>query len=562
VIDHRSRMHRTEITSDQTTTRRLEEKSAPVPASHAPRGVWHVWTVRLALLTVLAVALVVRLIGVNYDYPFLFNPDENGVLLVMSRMLTAHSIDPHWYIYGPLLVYLEALWLAPYMMVEAAQGHSAIPVVSNFNSGTATMSIPFMHVYGRLLFVVVGVGTVWLAYLVGRRLAGATAGLLGATFVALSPLDVYETHFVLPNATTGFFALLTAWWTLRYLEPSVLTPVAVGRPQAPLRSNYVGNWVERWQGPRLNIACAIVSAALGAAVKYNAVVLLLIPLGAVYLGERSKGRSSWLYTCIALCGLAAAVFLLVTPPAVLRPIAFLHGAAYQLKVYAVLGDRGTAGGPSIIWYGRYLVENEGGALVAVAIAGLAIFALRRRRSIDILLLVTVVGYYLLIGVQKVHFERNLLVVLPLLSVAGAYVLVRMAGASRPFGIPASVLLAATIIGSLSVGTVNVDRSLLAPSPQIEVHSWLGAHLPPNSVVVADSDTVPPVNRPDVRTRFIRYPRLTPHDFLRDGLRFVVLARALSYYEGPPTRLRSPDAVMRAIHRDGPIAVFRVSSVGP
>ena len=509
-----------------------------------------------ALAAIVLTALAVRVIGITYDYPFLLQLDEMIAVRATVRMMAAHSLDPHFYSYGPLLIYIEALWLLPYLTVRTLLGHPGVPSVTSYDSWTATTSDPFMHAYGRLPFVSLGVAAVWLAFLVGRRLGGPWAGLLASALLALSPLHAYQSHFVLPNAPTSFFALLTVWWTMRALQqPSralLASQPGVDRPSAQ-------SW--RTGGDRLlrgesrALVLAVVAAALGAAIKYNAVVLLMIPLLAVHV-ERRVGDESWLRRCLRLGVVAVAVFIVATPPFVFNTFDFVHQAGYQLKHYARLGGGGD--GPSIIWYGRYLIEREGLLVLPAAVIGLAVLTWRKRERMDVLLLTIVVVYYLLIGVQQAHYDRNLLVILPLLSVTCAYTVVKLARLWQPMGLAMSVLMTAVMLVSLGHGSVEQTRAFLATPAPLVVRSWLQAHLPPHAHLVADGYTVPPLDRTDVMTTYIADVRLTPQQLWRMGVRFVVLSRSLAYYHGVPAHLSSTHVQITPLYRDGGVVVYKVT----
>jgi 4-amino-4-deoxy-L-arabinose transferase-like glycosyltransferase len=375
--------------------------------------------------------------------------------------------------------------------------------------------------------------------------------LLAAALLALSPVHAYQSHFVLPNAPTSFFALLTVWWTLRHLQQPSAQPPA-GRPSA---RRWHAWWERVFKGESRNLVLAMVAASLGAAIKYNAVVLLMIPLLAVYV-ERRVGHEPWLGRCLRLGLGAAAVFIMATPPAIFNTFDFVHQAGYQVKHYARLGGGGD--GPSMIWYGRYLIEREGLLVLPVAVIGLAVLTWCKRERIDVLLLTTIAVYYLLIGVQKAHYDRNLLVILPLLSVTSAYIVVKLARLWQPMGLAMSVLITTVMLISLGRGSVAQTRAFLATPAQLVVRSWLKAHLPPHSHLVADGYTVPPLNRDDVMTTYIADVRLTPQQLWRMGARFVVLSRSLAYYHGGSARLSSADVTMASLYRDGGVVVYKVA----
>ncbi len=539
-----------------TALRPETEVDAPPHPRPPHLRAWQASLVPLALAVVLLVASALRLIGISYDFPYILDWDEQAEFYSTTHMLAAHSLDPHFYAHGPLLIYIETLWLLPYLAVRTLLGQPTIPAITYYDSYLATTSDPYLPVYGRLIFVAMGVGAVWLAFLVGRRLAGPWAGVLAATLLALSPLHTYESHFFLPDAPTSFFAVLTLLFTVRYVQRQRITPLVKG-PSAR-------RW-HRWPGSRVldedrNLVLAVVTAALGAAVKYNAVALLLMPLLAVYL-TRPLSSEPWPRRCVRLCVVAALVFLVTTPPAIINTIPFLHESLYDLKHYARYGGGGS--GSSIIWYGQYLIEQEGLLVLPLAVIGLAVGVWRHRRRVDLLMLAMIVCYYLLVGVQKAHYARNLLVILPLLSVACACALIRLARPRGLLGPAVAALLAIVVLAALGQGSVNQARAFLSTPPQLVVQSWLRTHLPPHAVVLADGYTVPPVNRRDVTTLYAPRGviRLTPDQMRQDGVGYVVLSNSLWYYLNDPKHLWSPTVKMVPLYAYGSLEVFSIMHNG-
>ena len=66
----------------------------------------------------------------------------------------------------------------------------------------------------RLPFVLAGVGSVWLTYLIGKRWFSPTTGLLAAAVIAFSCFTVLYSQVARPYALGLFFVLLTAhWWS-------------------------------------------------------------------------------------------------------------------------------------------------------------------------------------------------------------------------------------------------------------------------------------------------------------------------------------------------------------
>ena len=115
----------------------------------------------LALAAVLAVAAALRLVGVRYGLPYSFlNPDETSIVPRAWGIVHGNGLDPRWYDYPSLLMYV----LAP---VQALYDHIS------FGAARAEM-------------IVIGVAGVAATWWLGRRAYGTGAALVGAATVAVA----------------------------------------------------------------------------------------------------------------------------------------------------------------------------------------------------------------------------------------------------------------------------------------------------------------------------------------------------------------------------------------
>jgi hypothetical protein len=157
--------------------------TAPPPGE--PRDPYHrLW--RPALLAILCVAAGLRLWGALHDLPFSFYGDE---LYLMKRAMAMGTgdLNPHWFHKPALLMYLLAACYGGYFAVGAAIGQfdSVQAFGAHFLNGVG----PFLLI-GRMLVLAAGVGVVWLAAAIARRVfRSAAAGLAaGAVAAVLTPL--------------------------------------------------------------------------------------------------------------------------------------------------------------------------------------------------------------------------------------------------------------------------------------------------------------------------------------------------------------------------------------
>jgi 4-amino-4-deoxy-L-arabinose transferase-like glycosyltransferase len=127
------------------------------------------------LLGLLGLAAALRLVGIEYGLPFggLLNPDERSIVPRAWGMVHGAGLDPHWFDYPTLLIYV----LAPF---QAWQGHPS-------------------YLAARLVIAAVGVGAVAAAWWLGRAAYGKTAGLVAGAAVAVETIGVAYSHMAVTD---------------------------------------------------------------------------------------------------------------------------------------------------------------------------------------------------------------------------------------------------------------------------------------------------------------------------------------------------------------------------
>jgi hypothetical protein len=98
---------------------RKSERGGPAPApepSAPPGGNWG--GPKTALAALLAIALGLRVVGLQYGLPFgtILNPDEQSIVPRAWKMVHGFGLDPHWFDYPTLLLYV----LAPFQAWDGA----------------------------------------------------------------------------------------------------------------------------------------------------------------------------------------------------------------------------------------------------------------------------------------------------------------------------------------------------------------------------------------------------------------------------------------------------------
>ncbi|HEX7579989.1 MAG TPA: glycosyltransferase family 39 protein, partial [Thermoanaerobaculia bacterium] len=149
---------------------------------------------RWLLLAVAASALVIRLIGLDFDQNHFFHPDERAIGDAILK-LSFHPLrlNPHFFAYGSLPFYLTKALSSLLATLTGRDWFASYDGV--------------VHV-SRFLSALAGALTVLLVAAVGRRLYGQKTGLLAGLFLALAVLHVQTSHFASTDVTLTLFVLL------------------------------------------------------------------------------------------------------------------------------------------------------------------------------------------------------------------------------------------------------------------------------------------------------------------------------------------------------------------
>ena len=118
------------------------------------------------LAALIAVAAALRATGIQYGLPFgsLRNPDEQSIVPRAWKMVHGGGLDPGWFDYPTLVIYL----LAPFQAWQDAPS----------------------YLTGRIVILVLGLAAVAATWWLGRRAYGPWAGALGAAGVAVATVHV------------------------------------------------------------------------------------------------------------------------------------------------------------------------------------------------------------------------------------------------------------------------------------------------------------------------------------------------------------------------------------
>ena len=494
----------------------------------------------LLLLVILAVALSLRLYGVNWDSGYGFNPDERSLYMragCMFDVLTEapgyrfclqdfpdmesgvpglkaffdaerSPLNPHWFPLGSVLIYVLVLFRS---------------VIELFTDVTALD----LRYVGRPLSALFDVGTVFMVYLLGRKMFGQRVGLLAAGLTALAVIHIQNSHFYRPETFSVFFLVASFWALLRMME--------LGRMRDSL---LLGAMVGLAMAPKVSV------------------LTLVLPLGLAYFwrvwdssggrwraitAEKIQGPFAQAYAAGAV---ALAVFFLLTPYALLDFDSFIGDLVAQTDMAKQAG----------LWPFTYQYVNTPafsyqihqtsawglgiplGIAAWLAIPFTAVMVLQRQetRRFDLLLLAWVVPNLLFLESFEVKFLRYLFPLMPFMILIAARMLwwlvdtakevsgsahdsepglgrrafleraflgrVRLPSGGRPYLPGLAWALLVLVLVTTAFYALAFERVYARDHPAVAASQWMEENIPPGTAVVSDNhwdEFVPGIHRYDV-----------------------------------------------------------------
>lgn len=162
---------------------------------------------------ILAVALIVRLLGITYGLPLYLNMDEP--VSVSSSLLLRHSLNPEHFDWPHLFFYTNAIIFGLYIVFRT--------VLENFvYLSPAWYESQSYFVAGRIFIAVVGALTIFPIYQTTKLLFGNKTAILAAFILAILPVHVYESHFTKPDIYQTFIIAIALYFIVKvYLQSKI-----------------------------------------------------------------------------------------------------------------------------------------------------------------------------------------------------------------------------------------------------------------------------------------------------------------------------------------------------
>lgn len=451
----------------------------------------------LALLTL--VAFVLRAWQAGSSLPWVPHPDEPAIMNVVMRMLRTGDLNPHFFDYPSLWIYLQALVGWVHWKWGLAQGIYTGVEQLPMTTDLAT-PLPQFFAWGRLATAVAGALTVPVTFAIARRLQpgrfGLAVGMIAAALLVVNAFHISNAHLITTDVASELFVALALLWTLKIYEHG------------------------RWRDYLL----AGLLTGLAASTKYQmALTSVVIALAHVLHWRKRALHAGTRLLWAALWTIGA--FLIASPYIVLAFDEFRGGLLFQLNDY-VSGEHGEVSGAwPIGFYLRFFWTRGVGPLGSLLALWGSIRLVQRHDGRVWLLWSFVLLYVLVFLMQGNHWARNIIATqVPLFALAGVGAVDLLARLSRL--VPRTVLvpvgagLLLLLLTPSSVESLRYTQRLQRGDTRVQARAWIEQHVPPGVRVAAEIKSLPEVG--EARWSQVHYLPLRPLAWYRaQGYAYVI-----------------------------------------
>jgi asparagine N-glycosylation enzyme membrane subunit Stt3 len=415
---------------------------------------------RVALALILLVALAFRLHNIGFGLPSLYDPDEPIFMIKALELLINGTLNPKWFGHpGSTTIYLLAL--IDISVVGSGLVVGAWHNVAEF--AKAAFADPgLLFVPARTAMAIIGVLTVWLTYLAGRRLHGTAVGLVSALLLAVNGFHITWSQVVRTDIQASMFMLASLLFAFRIAQH--------GKLKDYLLAGLFGGFAVATKWPSATIFVAILGAAVSRSMT-------------------SRETIGWQASAISLAGLFGILGLFIASPYVfLDWPTVLANLSNEARPHH-LGHTGHGLLSNGWWYLWHPVRDSVGTPGLLLIfAGFAVSAMRSAAS-RWALVPAALAFFAMISMQHLIWSRWVLPLLPMLMIFAAAAIVALAEAIVMRAELRRPALAIAVVAALAV-VPSVSGAFAAAAERSndtrqQAARWASEHIPPRSSVVIE-----------------------------------------------------------------------------
>jgi hypothetical protein len=418
------------------------------------------------LAIVLLVAVLIRIWGIDFGLPYTYHFDEHFYIATALKLGSGVLNNPP---YAPT-------GLSNFLFLEYALFFIIGKIIGIFSSVQGFEAFyradpTIFYLLGRLVSVFLSLGAVFALYFLGKTVSNFKQGLLAAGLLAISFLDVRNSHYAVPDVGMSSLVIIAIALAL------------IGMRKGSYKHIYLSGLV----------------GGLAVSMKWTAVfVTLPILLAALQTGNitinnissRSFNNIIYIVLFIALGFSLGSIQILINPcpyiqEAINQSAAGKHGGFEVWEVDTVAGW---------LFYGKTLNYGVGFLLLLFGLLGAArlLWLVFKTGDRDGLLLLSFpIVYFLFMGSTKHYFARYALPLLPFISLFAADFLNRITAIIEnrewKWGYFIAPLLVILSITYPLVSSVRHNILLTRTDTRTIAKDWVEANLPEGAKIAVEWD---------------------------------------------------------------------------
>lgn len=413
----------------------------------------------MGLVSLLVAAFALRLQSIHFGLPALNDPDELTFELGALRMLRGATLNPGWFGHpATTTMYVLAVTTVGVLGCGLLAGRFAS--VQDF--ADAIYADPsWVMLPGRVAMAVFAVATVYLTWRLARELFDRRTAFAAAALLAVNPVHITWSQIIRSDMMACFFMLLC-----------LLAALRIGRR-------------DRWRD------YVLASLWLGAAMatKWPYALSALAVFGAVALrvAAHPSERVRTLVRLMLFGAMALGFLFAISPYLLLDHVTALRHMRGEAQVRH-LGATGSGPLENAWWYLSGPVWIGLGPVgLGLAAWGLALIA--KRREALAVILPPLLGFFVLLFMQHLVWERWALALMPLLAICGGVGLIAFVDliSNRPRSALPAAAVALVLAGALLPPALRGQadaRARLNDTRQL-ASRWAETHVPPGRSILVE-----------------------------------------------------------------------------
>ena len=399
------------------------------------------------LVLIIIAACVLRFYNLNWDSGFTFHPDERNIDAAVSRIDLFEQLDPGFFAYGGLTIYL----------------YKVTGEIINYVTGQQSWTFDWgkINIIGRFYSAYFSTITIIAIYTLSKKLFDKRIALLAAALSAFFPSFIQTAHFGITENLLTLMVVLITIACLNILEKPKIASYAL-------------------VGALLGLSLSAKTAAISFLIIPTVTVLIrLLPIKL-----KSKTYRKEILSVLVIGLITVTIFTLFSPYTFLNYEKFMESMKYEggvvsgeLLVPYVLQFIGTT---NYLFQIKNLFWQIGFVnIVAIPSVFFVIYKMVKERNKEYLVLLSFpVAYFLYVGSWHTKFIRYMLPILPFLAIFSSYTLWQI---KRKYANLGTALITFFVVVT-AVWGLSFFAIYLKPQSRIAASEWVYTNIPKGSVI--------------------------------------------------------------------------------